>query len=85
MHARALGAAAERVETPAELEDALRRARASANSTLISIETDPARPTQEGGCWWEVAVPEVSSREAVRAARLVYEQQLLARSARSKD
>ena len=85
MHARSLGAAAEHVANIGELEAAMRRARASKLSYLISIDTDPARPTEEGGWWWEVAVPEVSAREAVRAARASYEHELMARSTRTKE
>ena len=85
MHARSLGASAEHVENIEELAAALQRARASARSYLISIDTDPAHPTEEGGWWWEVAVPEVSSREAVRAARATYEREIMARSKRAKE
>ena len=72
-HARALGAHAENVKTIPELEAALARARAADRSYVICIETDPARTTDDGGCWWEVAVPEVSSRDQVRAARADYD------------
>ena len=80
MHARALGATAEHVANIGELEAAMQRARAADRSYLISIDTDPARPTEEGGWWWEVAVPEVSEREAVKKARVGYERALTARS-----
>lgn len=72
-HAQALGARGEHVHDIAELEGALQRARAADRSSLIVIDTDPARTTAEGGCWWEVAVSETSSRETVRAARQQYE------------
>lgn len=72
-HAAALGALAENVKTIAELEAAMARARAADRTYLICIETDPDRTTVEGGCWWEVAVPEVSDRDAVRKARRTYE------------
>ncbi|MBJ7312709.1 3D-(3,5/4)-trihydroxycyclohexane-1,2-dione acylhydrolase (decyclizing) [Rugamonas sp. CCM 8940] len=74
LHARSLGALAENVKTIPELEAALARARAADRSYLVCIDTDPARTTSEGGCWWEVAVPEVSQREQVRQARKTYEQ-----------
>ncbi|MES3021569.1 MAG: 3D-(3,5/4)-trihydroxycyclohexane-1,2-dione acylhydrolase (decyclizing) [Pseudomonadota bacterium] len=74
LHARSLGAGAENVKTIAQLEAALVRARAAASTYLVCIDTDPSRTTGEGGCWWEVAVPEVSEREQVRAARARYEQ-----------
>ena len=72
-HARAMGAAAEHVNSIAELEQALVRARASNKTYLISIDTDHRRTTEDGGCWWEVAVPEVSERDAVLKARREYE------------
>lgn len=71
-HARAMGAEAEHVDDLAALGAALLRARAAQRTYLISIDTDPKRTTQEGGCWWEVAVPEVSERGDVRAARARY-------------
>ena len=37
------------------------------------IDTDPAITTEAGGHWWDVAVPEVSDRAEVRAARRDYE------------
>ncbi|WP_323120866.1 3D-(3,5/4)-trihydroxycyclohexane-1,2-dione acylhydrolase (decyclizing) [Burkholderia alba] len=79
-HARALGAHAEHVADIGALDAALRRARAAERTYVISIDTDPARTTPDGGWWWEVAVPEVSPREAVRDARVRYEQQVAARA-----
>jgi 3D-(3,5/4)-trihydroxycyclohexane-1,2-dione acylhydrolase (decyclizing) len=72
-HAAAMGARAENVKTIPELEAALARARAADRTYVICIETDPAHTTAEGGCWWEVAVPEVSERAQVRSARAEYE------------
>jgi 3D-(3,5/4)-trihydroxycyclohexane-1,2-dione acylhydrolase (decyclizing) len=71
-HAASMGALAENVKTIPELEAALARARAATRTSVIAIETDPARTTTEGGWWWEVAVPEVSAREPVREARAAY-------------
>ncbi|MFC5474792.1 3D-(3,5/4)-trihydroxycyclohexane-1,2-dione acylhydrolase (decyclizing) [Paraherbaspirillum soli] len=73
-HARSLGALAENVKTIPQLEAALQRARAADRTYLVCIATDPKRTTEEGGCWWEVAVPEVSPRTQVQAAREQYEQ-----------
>ncbi|TMH02699.1 MAG: 3D-(3,5/4)-trihydroxycyclohexane-1,2-dione acylhydrolase (decyclizing) [Betaproteobacteria bacterium] len=73
-HAASLGALAENVKTIPQLEAAMSRARAADRTYLICIETDPDRTTAEGGCWWEVAVPEVSDRVEVRKARHAYEQ-----------
>jgi 3D-(3,5/4)-trihydroxycyclohexane-1,2-dione acylhydrolase (decyclizing) len=72
-HARAMGAHAEHVHSIAELEQALQRARASTRTYVIAIDTDHRRTTAEGGSWWEVAVPEVSEREAVQQARHDYD------------
>jgi 3D-(3,5/4)-trihydroxycyclohexane-1,2-dione acylhydrolase (decyclizing) len=72
-HAQAMGARAEHVNSIAELEQALERARASTRTYVIAIDTDHRRTTGEGGSWWEVAVPEVSKREAVRQARSDYD------------
>ncbi|WP_250509265.1 3D-(3,5/4)-trihydroxycyclohexane-1,2-dione acylhydrolase (decyclizing) [Caballeronia sp. GACF4] len=80
MHARALGALSEHVASIDDLQAAMQRARAAERSYLISIDTDPARTTDEGGWWWEVAVPEVSDRDAVLSARERYERALKARS-----
>ncbi|MBA3507576.1 MAG: 3D-(3,5/4)-trihydroxycyclohexane-1,2-dione acylhydrolase (decyclizing) [Betaproteobacteria bacterium] len=73
-HASSLGALAENITTLPELEAAMRRARAADRTYLIAIPTDPARTTEEGGWWWEVAVPEVSQRKEVQQARTRYEQ-----------
>jgi 3D-(3,5/4)-trihydroxycyclohexane-1,2-dione acylhydrolase (decyclizing) len=80
-HARALGAIAEHVADIAGLEAAMERARAADRTYLISIDTDHTRTTDEGGVWWDVAVPEVSTREAVRDARAGYETAIVGRKA----
>ena len=72
-HARAMGAEAEYVDSIAGLEQALVRARAARRTYLIAIDTDHRRTTEEGGCWWEVAVPEVSSSKNVQQARREYD------------
>ena len=71
-HAASLGAASEKVLSVAELESALERARESARTYVIAIETDPIAATADGGAWWDVAVPEVSGRSEVNAARKTY-------------
>ncbi|ANG63413.1 3D-(3,5/4)-trihydroxycyclohexane-1,2-dione acylhydrolase (decyclizing) [Marinobacterium aestuarii] len=72
-HARALGAKAEKVGNIQELEAALERAKASPISYLITLDTDVVNAVEEGGSWWDVAVPEVSPREQVMEARRRYE------------
>jgi 3D-(3,5/4)-trihydroxycyclohexane-1,2-dione acylhydrolase (decyclizing) len=82
-HAASLGAISERVSNIAELEDAVRRAQTASRTSVIVVETDPAISTAAGGHWWEVAVPEISQRSEVRAARLDYETALAARDGRA--
>jgi len=72
-HAASLGARSETVAGVAALEAALGRALASDRTYVIVIDTDPATSTQAGGAWWDVAVPEVSERPQVRAARAAYD------------
>ena len=76
-HAESLGAIAERVTTIDELESALDRARANDRTTVVVLETDPFVTTEAGGHWWDVAVPEVSTRPSVEAARADYEKALV--------
>jgi 3D-(3,5/4)-trihydroxycyclohexane-1,2-dione acylhydrolase (decyclizing) len=56
-----------------ELKAAMQRARAAATTQVIVIDTTPWRTTDDGGSWWEVAIPEVSERAEVRSAREQYE------------
>ena len=71
-HALSLGAHATRVQTLAELSGALAVARQADRTSVLVIATDPAASTTAGGHWWDVAVPEVSERAEVRAARERY-------------
>jgi 3D-(3,5/4)-trihydroxycyclohexane-1,2-dione acylhydrolase (decyclizing) len=82
-HAASLGAITERADNLAALEDAVRRAQTAPRTTVIVIATDPRASTQAGGHWWDVAVPETSPRESVRAARSAYERALAARDAQA--
>jgi 3D-(3,5/4)-trihydroxycyclohexane-1,2-dione acylhydrolase (decyclizing) len=72
-HARSLGAVGEHVSSIGDLEAALKRSRENDRTTVIVIDTDPLIATQAGGHWWDVAVPEVSVRKEVNAARKAYE------------
>ncbi len=76
-HAASLGAISGKVSTIAELETALDEARLAPRTAVIVVETDPLVTTDAGGNWWEVAVPEVSERAEVRAARAAYEAALV--------
>lgn len=72
-HAASMGAAATHVEGIAGLEAAMVQARSNPRSTVIVIDTDPAVGAEAGGHWWDVAVPEVSPRAEVAAAREAYD------------
>jgi 3D-(3,5/4)-trihydroxycyclohexane-1,2-dione acylhydrolase (decyclizing) len=75
-HARSMGAGAVKVGSIAELEDAFKAARAARSTQVIVIDTDPFGSTEAGGSWWDVAVPAVSDRAEVGAARREYEDAL---------
>ena len=75
-HAAAMGAWARKVFSVSELESALREADKVERTTVLVIDTDPLLSTEAGGHWWDVAVPEVSERPEVNAARQEYEQAL---------
>ena len=72
-HAGSMGAKAVKAASISELEAALAEAKSSPIPVVIVIDTDPAPSTEAGGAWWDVAVPEVSVRAEVRAARVAYE------------
>ncbi len=72
-HAASMGAKAVKANTISALEDELRAAKGADRPVVIVIDTDPGPSTAAGGHWWDVAVPEVSDRPQVRAARVKYE------------
>lgn len=77
-HAESMGAVARKVGSIAELETALREAEKDDRTSVLVIDTDPLAVTEDGGHWWDVAVPEVSTRPEVNAARRDYEEALKA-------
>jgi len=62
-----MGADAVHVQDVAALKTAMVKARAAKRSQVVVIDTTHTR-VSEGGCWWQVGVPEVSQRPAVIAA-----------------
>ncbi|MFZ5708510.1 MAG: 3D-(3,5/4)-trihydroxycyclohexane-1,2-dione acylhydrolase (decyclizing) [Pseudomonadota bacterium] len=72
-HAASMGAKAVKASDISALERELAAAKGADRPVVIVIDTDPAPSTREGGHWWDVAVPEVSTRAEVRAARAAYE------------
>lgn len=77
-HAESMGAVARKVNSTAELEAALKETANETRTTVLVIDTDPLAVTDAGGHWWDVAVPEVSERPTVNAARREYEAALKA-------
>ena len=75
-HARSLGAQAVKVTSIDALETAFAEARRARITQVIVIDTDPMAITDAGGAWWDVAVPEVSTRATVNQARSDYEKAL---------
>ena len=71
MHARSMGADAVHVKDVVELKAAMVQARAAKRTQVIVIDTTHTRTT-DGGCWWEVAIPEVSTRAEVNDAHARY-------------
>jgi len=71
-HAASMGAGAVHVASVRELKAAMVKARAASKTQVIVIDTTPERTTDDGGCWWEVAIPEVSARAEVSDAHARY-------------
>ena len=80
-HAGSMGAIAVKAADIPALEAALAQAKTAKVPMVIVIDTDPMPSTEAGGSWWDVAVPEVSVRAEVRAAREKYEAGMAAQSA----
>ncbi|MBC7707504.1 MAG: 3D-(3,5/4)-trihydroxycyclohexane-1,2-dione acylhydrolase (decyclizing) [Rhodoferax sp.] len=72
LHARSLGADGVHVASITELKNAMQTARAARTTQVIVIDTTHTRTTDDGGCWWEVAIPEVSGRPEVATAHAAY-------------
>jgi 3D-(3,5/4)-trihydroxycyclohexane-1,2-dione acylhydrolase (decyclizing) len=73
-NAASLGAWTARARTGEELQNALADARKQPRTSVVVVETsyDDRVPGYES--WWDVAIAEVSERDAVKAARQIYEQ-----------
>jgi 3D-(3,5/4)-trihydroxycyclohexane-1,2-dione acylhydrolase (decyclizing) len=72
-HAGSMGANVVKAGGIIELESALAASRAATLPTVIVIDSDPGPGTGAGGAWWEVGVPEVSTRKEVLEARKEHE------------
>ena len=67
-NARSYGCAAFEADTPEEVEQALEAARAQELPSVIVCRTEPHRLMLDSECWWDVGVPEVSTRPETAAA-----------------
>lgn len=74
LHARAMGAESETVTSIAELEAAVERARSADRTYVIAIRTHPYQ-WMDGGSWWDVGMPAVTTRTEIAAARDLQESQ----------
>ena len=72
LHARSLGADSVHAASIDAFRAAMEAARAATRTQVIVINTTHTRTTDDGGCWWEVAIPEVSERAEVGEARAAY-------------
>ncbi len=66
-HAEAMGALTRRVESLADLGDAVEWAQTTDRTTVVTIVSDAFTWTP-GDAWWDVGVPQVSERAEVNAA-----------------
>ncbi len=68
-HAQSMGALAETVASPAELEAAFARAKAADRTYVICMKVDAYEGwTQEGHTWWEIGTPHISAHDKIAAA-----------------
>jgi 3D-(3,5/4)-trihydroxycyclohexane-1,2-dione acylhydrolase (decyclizing) len=72
-NAASLGAWATRAHSRADLVSALAEARRQPRTTVVVVETSYEQRVPGYESWWDVAIAEVSEREAVQVARKKYE------------
>jgi 3D-(3,5/4)-trihydroxycyclohexane-1,2-dione acylhydrolase (decyclizing) len=69
-----MGATAETVNGPSELEAAFLRAKASDKTYVICMKVDPYEGwTTEGHAWWEVGTPHITKSDKVHDAHVDWE------------
>ena len=73
-NAASLGAWAVRARTGEELKAALAAARQQPHTSVVVVETSYDQRVPGYESWWDVAIAEVSEREAVKVARQKYEE-----------
>ncbi len=62
----------------ADLEAAVRQAKANDHTTLVHVDSDPLVYAPDGHGWWDVPVAQTSTLPSTRQARTEYEQQVAA-------
>jgi 3D-(3,5/4)-trihydroxycyclohexane-1,2-dione acylhydrolase (decyclizing) len=67
-NAASFGVSVSKVHTVSELAEALKTARANAQTTVIHVETDPSVPAPASESWWDVPVAEVAEHKATLEA-----------------
>jgi 3D-(3,5/4)-trihydroxycyclohexane-1,2-dione acylhydrolase (decyclizing) len=73
-NATSLGAWATRANSRSDLITALAEVRRQPRTSVVVVETSYEQRVPGYESWWDVAVAEISEREAVQAARKKYEQ-----------
>ncbi|UNN00596.1 3D-(3,5/4)-trihydroxycyclohexane-1,2-dione acylhydrolase (decyclizing) [Rhodococcus opacus] len=73
-NAASLGADVIRANTASEFADAVKLAKASDNTTVIHVETDPRIAAPDSESWWDVPVSATSTLDSTRAAYETYAQ-----------
>lgn len=73
-NAASLGADVIRANTAAEFADAVKVAKASDNTTVIHVETDPRIAAPDSESWWDVPVSSTSTLDSTRTAYETYAQ-----------
>jgi 3D-(3,5/4)-trihydroxycyclohexane-1,2-dione acylhydrolase (decyclizing) len=73
-NAASLGAWTVRVRTAEELKAALQSAKKQTRTAVVVVETSYDQRVPGYESWWDVPIAEVSERDAVKAARKMYEE-----------
>jgi 3D-(3,5/4)-trihydroxycyclohexane-1,2-dione acylhydrolase (decyclizing) len=73
-NAESLGADVLRTRTIEEFRVALGKAKSSARTTVVYVETDPLAPVPSSESWWDVPVAEIAELASTQRAREAYEQ-----------
>ena len=72
-HATSMGALSRQCDSLSEFREAIKWAKTTDRTTVLCIKTDPFQWVP-GDADWDVGVPEVSERQAVREARKTQEE-----------